>query len=280
MNVLFIGSFTLLLAGIGRIALPAALRFLSGHRLTAPNYAGDVIPVGSGVVLALLFAAMYTFVELLAAFKAELSILLVLRNDMAAYMVVFAAGWMDDAAGDRTVKGLTGHWRNWRATGTPSTGVIKAAAIGMAALWIVLHNDGSWLVRCFDWMIIVMTANAVNLLDVRPGRAWKSFCIGTMLLAAAQPVWERCIWLMPGAAGALALMPGDLNGKHMLGDSGANLLGFALGCSLAYAAPLWLQAAALLMLAAMHRTAEKSSITAWIERHRWARWLDRVLIRE
>jgi UDP-N-acetylmuramyl pentapeptide phosphotransferase/UDP-N-acetylglucosamine-1-phosphate transferase len=70
-------------------------------------------------------------------------------------------------------------------------------------------------------------------------------------------------------------MPGDLKGKHMLGDCGSNLLGFVLGCTMAITAPVWLQATGLFMLAVMHRTAERSSITAWIERHKWVRWLDR-----
>ncbi|MDF2714178.1 MAG: hypothetical protein K0R28_1103 [Paenibacillus sp.] len=263
------------LACAGRLALPTTLRFLRQHGLTAANYAGDKIPVGSGAVLILLFALFYTIAELSAARGVWTETASVIRGHIAAFLLVFAAGWIDDSIGDRAVKGFGGHWRQWRDTRTPSTGGVKAAVIGIAALWVVIRGGGSWLEWIFDWITIVLAANAVNLLDVRPGRAWKSFFLGAVLLLAANPDWTHCIWLLPCAAGGIALMPGDLRGKHMLGDCGSNLLGFALGCSLAVAAPLWLQGTALAVLAAMHRTAEKSSITAWIERHRWVHWLDR-----
>lgn len=264
------------LALLGRLALPPALRFLRQHGMVASNYAGDVIPVASGVVLAVLFASFYTAAELLALSGYGVASDPFVREPMAALLAVFAAGWLDDSVGDRKVKGFAGHWRSLRETRTPSTGVIKAAVIGLAALWIVMREGGHWAEALFDWLTIVLSANALNLLDVRPGRAWKGFLIGGAIALAASPDAFRCVWLLPGAAGGLALLPGDLRGAHMLGDCGANLLGFALGLTLALAVPIWLQALALVVLAAMHRTAEKSSITAWIERHKWVRWLDRL----
>ncbi|TNJ67354.1 hypothetical protein FE784_05200 [Paenibacillus hemerocallicola] len=260
---------------LGRLALPAVVRFLRQHGLVSSNYAGDIIPVGTGVVLIILFAAFYTGLELTASIGRTPAADTIARGPMAAFLLVFAVGWLDDSVGDRTVKGLGGHWRKWRDTRTLSTGVVKAAVIVVAALWIVLRESGNFAESLVDWITIVLSANALNLLDVRPGRAWKGFYIGAAILIAASADWTRCVWLLPSIAGGLALMPGDLKGKHMLGDCGSNLLGFVLGCTMAIAAPVWLQATGLFMLAAMHRTAERSSITAWIERHKWVRWLDR-----
>ncbi|MDF2723145.1 MAG: hypothetical protein K0Q59_2820 [Paenibacillus sp.] len=206
-TMLIIGFAMLSLVAVGRLALPVVLRFLRSHRLTAANYAGKTIPVGSGLVLAVLFAAMYTFAELAVVVSgSETAWLPVKRADFAAFLVVFVAGWMDDAIGDRSVKGLSGHWRSFRLTHTPTTGGVKAAAIGLAALWLILHSGHSWAVMPIDWLILVLMANAVNLLDVRPGRAWKSFCLGGLLLACAQPDWRLCIWLLPCAAGAVTLL--------------------------------------------------------------------------
>lgn len=268
----------LLIVGLalsGRLTLPAALRFLRQHGLESPNYAGDVIPVGTGVVLFILFAAFYTGLALAASIGHSPAADLLARGHMASFLLVFAVGWLDDSIGDRTVKGIGGHWRKWRDTRTLSTGVVKAAVIGIAAVWFVLRESGNFAEALVDWITIVLSANALNLLDVRPGRAWKGFYVGAAILIAASTDWTRSVWLLPCAAGGLALMPGDLKGKHMLGDCGSNLLGFALGCTLAIAAPVWLQATGLAVLAAMHRTAERGSITAWIERHKWVRWLDR-----
>lgn len=264
------------LAAIGRMALPATIRFLLRHRLTATNYAGDVIPTGTGALLAVLAASLYGSAAALHAIGlVSADTLRSVETEMAAYMLVFAVGWTDDLIGDRSVKGFGGHWRSFRETGTLSTGALKAAGVGLAALWIV-RGGTVWWEAAVDWTTIVLSANALNLLDVRPGRAWKTFYAGAALLAIADPAWSRSVWLLPGAAGGAALFSGDLKGKHMLGDSGANLLGFSLGCSIAGAAPWWLQTGALIVLAAMHRTAETGSITAWIERHKWLRWFDRL----
>lgn len=270
----------LVLAVAGKLALPGVLRFLHRHGLVRENYAGQTIPAGTGTLLVFLLALFYTLVSVLAQIGFDPGMLPFAAGgagtEMAAHMLVFAVGWIDDSVGDRSVKGLSGHWRNLLNSGTLSTGALKAIGVGAAALWVVAGGSGSWAEKLFDWMTIVLAANAMNLLDVRPGRAWKCFLAGAAVLLACDPAWSRSPWLLPATAGALALLPGDLRGRHMLGDSGANLLGFALGCSLAASAPLLLQAGALLLFAAMHRAAETGSITQWIERHKWVRWLDRI----
>lgn len=265
-----------LLALIGMIALPASLRFLRSHRMTVPNYAGEVIPVGTGAVLIVLYMALYGLLKM----KAVLDVSGMDDSEIQAYfpalLLVFAAGWTDDTIGERSVKGIRGHFNSWRQSGTLTTGAVKAVVIGLAALWVVTDGSRTWVEECIGWVTIVMTANAMNLLDVRPGRAWKGFYAGAAAVAIADPGWAGNVWLLPAIAGGLALMPGDLRGRHMLGDCGANLLGFALGCAIVDTFPLWIQTVCLLILAAIHRTAEKDSITAWIDKHKWVRWLDRL----
>jgi hypothetical protein len=267
----------LLLAASARVALPVTLRFLREHRMTGRNYAGDEIPVGSGAVVAITLVLFYTAVCFLSgtAHLGYESVYPFLRGSIPGLLLVYAVGLLDDCVGERTVKGISGHWKRWRQTGTPSTGVVKTAGIVLAALWVAMFSSEFWAEALFDWITIALAANALNLLDVRPGRAWKSFYCGAAVIAAANPAAILYTWLLPGAAGGTALLAGDLKGKHMLGDSGANVLGFMLGCSLVDAAPFWLQAIAFALLAAMHRTAERGSISAWIERHKWVQWLDR-----
>ncbi|MBD2861413.1 hypothetical protein [Paenibacillus oceani] len=263
------------LAILGLFMLPPAVRFLRSHGMTVPNYEGEIIPVGTGAVLIVLYMASYGMLQLKAAWGLSGSTVSTTSAYFPAFLLVFAAGWTDDMVGKRSVKGMGGHFRSWRETRTFTTGAVKAAAIGLAALWMVADGSRTWWEACIGWAAIAMTANALNLLDVRPGRAWKGFYAGAMAVAAAEPGWSGNVWLLPAIAGGLALMPGDLRGKHMLGDCGANLLGFALGCAIADSFPLWLQTVYLLFLAAIHRTAEKDSITAWIDKHKWVRWLDR-----
>lgn len=120
--------------------------------------------------------------------------------------------------------------------------------------------------------VIALSANAINLLDVRPGRALKGFAVlagagacGIALLG--QPAPWHWFHLAAGAAvvgAAAALLGGDLRGEHMLGDAGSNLFGSVGGLLLA-AGPSWWQGVWALLLVAMHLYAERRSITQAIE---------------
>lgn len=276
-GALLAGSAWLALALLGWRMRAGTLGFLHRHGLTAANYAGTVIPVGTGVLLALLGGAFYGMAELAAGWLGlEGEMLTAIRDQGTALLLVFAAGWTDDLIGERHVKGLRGHWRDCAEKRTPSTGLVKAAAIAAAALWVVSRQHVGLLEAAADWLTIVLASNGLNLLDVRPGRAWKGFALGTLLVVAAGPDWTHCGWLLPAAAGGAVLIIGDLRGAHMLGDCGSNWLGFTLGCLLAFAGPAWVQAIGTGVLLVMHRLAEGGSVTAWIKRHKWADWLDQL----
>jgi len=161
---------------------------------------------------------------------------------LLAALVAGAAGRYDDLAGERpgerTAKGLRGHAAALRR-GQVTGGVVKAAAVGSAAAvagWLLADADadsaatrpaGALLDIAVRAGVVAGTANLVNLLDLRPGRALKA-----VLVAGAPLVLGRGSGggLVAGPAGvALALLPGDLAERRMLGDAGANALGAVLG---------------------------------------------------
>jgi UDP-N-acetylmuramyl pentapeptide phosphotransferase/UDP-N-acetylglucosamine-1-phosphate transferase len=269
------------LAALLAVAIPAkriGLKFLLEHGSVRLNYEGNRIPTGTGLIIALLYIVWHTAVialDLLQGWSGADTVA-VRQTRMAELLLVAAVGWLDDSAGDQTVKGFSGHWSAWAKRKTVTTGALKACGISVAALWVAFEEADQLLEGLVGWLAIVLSANAVNLLDVRPGRAWKGFLAGSALLLAAVRGQAVLYWFAPALAAALVLFPGDLRGKHMLGDSGANLLGFILGCAVCAYAPLPVQLFFAAMLAAMHRIAEKSSITEWIERHKWIRWFDRI----
>ena len=78
----------------------------------------------------------------------------------------------------------------------------------------------------FGGAVVAGSANLLNLLDLRPGRALKAGAAAALLLG--QPG--------PGAA-AVALLPDDLHERTMLGDAGANGLGALLGLAVLRRAP-------------------------------------------
>jgi hypothetical protein len=124
-----------------------------------------------------------------------------LRRD-PAISVVAAIGLMDDlwSGSERGFRAHLGHGR--------TTGVLKLLGIPLVGLVATRRLSGGLLVG--------LTANFLNQLDTRPGRALKTYLLAAPFAGA--PV---------GAAVILASY--DLREMAMLGDSGANALGALLG---------------------------------------------------
>lgn len=150
-------------------------------------------------------------------------------REMGALSLASAAGYIDDHmenAFPDHAKGLKGHL-SALAHGRPTSGVLKIALIGGAAAIAPRYNRrGGFASWAADSVIIAGTANLINLLDLRPGRALKVVGAGALGGLA-------CRRTRPGAAGLLvavgSALPSDLAGATMLGDLGANALGLELG---------------------------------------------------
>lgn len=147
---------------------------------------------------------------------------------------------------------------------------MKVLLLGMASLVLVPAAGAAG--RLLAAAVMAGTANALNLLDRRPGRALKAFLLGWLGLAATVPA--AALELLPVAGAALVLLPLDLGERAMLGDAGSNALGAALGWALAaHLAPV-AQGTSLAVLVALHLLAEYRSLTELIEAVPPLRWLD------
>ncbi|HUK94872.1 MAG TPA: glycosyltransferase [Gaiellaceae bacterium] len=93
-----------------------------------------------------------------------------------------------------------------------TTGVLKAVGIPAFALAATRSLSGAALVS--------LSANGLNLLDTRPGRALKVFLAGAALLRGPTRAYVPI---------AVMLAPYDLREMTMLGDAGSNVLGAVLG---------------------------------------------------
>lgn len=293
--MVLIGSILdlIVIAAAGRWLLPHVQRFLEAHRQVETNYAGQVILRGLGVLLWLLLWLQELILQAAAWVIKQLQI-----DSLAwggpfetshqvftfAATLIFLLGWTDDLIGSKVVKGLKGHYRYWRETRTFSMGAVKALGTATAAGWLVLsaHNEQTPIWWLGGQMIVLMLmTNALNLLDVRPGRSLKFFFSGvvSVVLAAIMlagdnipklfPIWPVCL-------GGYLVYRMDVRGRGMLGDAGANLLGFTLGYTVIMTLPWQLQCLIAIVLILLHKQAEVSSLTALIERNRFLNWLDRL----
>jgi UDP-N-acetylmuramyl pentapeptide phosphotransferase/UDP-N-acetylglucosamine-1-phosphate transferase len=189
----------------------------------------------------------------------------------------FLLGLVDDLAADRQSKGLAGHLKALMR-GTVTTGTIKAVgglALALAVAWWI---EGSALETLLDALLIALAANLVNLLDLRPGRAVKSFLI--LWLPVVATLLAKNHFLAPALAAAgfaaVAWLPADLGERGMLGDSGANMLGAILGAAVAWAFDMPLKLAVLAVLALTTLSSERWSFTKVIERVGPLRWFDEL----
>lgn len=164
------------------------------------------------------------------------------------------AGAYDDLCGEPGAKGFRGHLTALRR-GRLTTGGVKLVGISVTSLLAAacLRPRRHPLLA---GAVIAGSANLVNLLDLRPGRALKVGAVGGVVLG------------QPGVVGACAaLLPADLGERRMLGDAGANALGAVLGVALVSRLRSRTgRQAALAALVALTAASERVSFSAVIDR--------------
>jgi UDP-GlcNAc:undecaprenyl-phosphate/decaprenyl-phosphate GlcNAc-1-phosphate transferase len=271
---------------VAAILAPALLRALRQGGHTRANYRGRALPFPFGVLV--LVAALFTLIPLtLLQSLASVDIFLGSLVPISVYALgVLALGLVDDTlaieasgTGEQQARGWRGHGAAL-ARGQLSTGALKAfGSLGLAlytarltglGLGIVLPT-GRWLLAAG---VLVLSTNAFNLLDLRPGRATKAFVLlGAGLAIGASNL--RPLWALGLFAGP-ALVAGvyDLRERAMLGDTGANLLGALAGLWLVLTLSTTGQLIALAVLVVITAYGEFRSISALIERTPGLRQLD------
>jgi hypothetical protein len=176
-----------------------------------------------------------------------------------------ALGLYDDLCGETHARGLRGHLRALRR-GRITTGLVKMA--GLAAAGLVAGAGAPRHRTAFDAAVDAAltsgTANLINLLDLRPGRALKVVAGVSAPFAGGSDPAARA------AAGAFAtavcLLPGDLRERGMIGDCGANGLGALAGWAITARLGRPGRLAALGVVVGLTLASERVSFSAVIER--------------
>ncbi|MGV8968119.1 MAG: hypothetical protein ACOH2F_17800 [Cellulomonas sp.] len=187
-----------------------------------------------------------------------------------------AFGLIDDLTEDTTsrTKGLRGHL-GALAHGELTTGGLKVLGIGASALVAAAivpsapssGVPGSAPRSLVGWAfdvatsgaLIAATANLINLLDLRPGRALKAASLAAAPLALLGGNGAGLAAAVIGAGVGAA--PGDLAERDMLGDSGANALGALLGTAVVAGAPRGVRLVLLVGAVGLTVASERVSFT-------------------
>lgn len=189
-----------------------------------------------------------------------------------SFLAVFTVGVLDDLATGGP-RGLRGHLRAL-GEGHVTTGVLKAAVIVACSVFTATVLPLGTVAVLAGVPLLAGAANLANALDVRPGRALKVFL--PILLVGAVVVRTSLYPALPGlAVAALVALRPDLRERAMLGDGGANLLGFAGGLVLLVALPQALVPLLAVIVVGLNVLAETVGLSTLIARSRRLTFVDR-----
>jgi hypothetical protein len=332
---LFADGIAIVLAVLAAWALPAAVMAALVPSLEAgrvvENYRGRPVFLGLGLtwmVWAVGLMAVRVFLEVTGTafsgvpdslFNLYAGPLGVVFSGMPVLLVAFAFafGLVDDVFGTSGHKGFRGHLNALRERRMTS-GALKLFGIGFVAMFygwsastrvadVTAGGSGDVPLRIGAWvlatLVIALSTNLFNLLDLRPGRAIKSYIgfaiplgiafaarvisgyadfaagVGDVLGPTAQVgagEWVAMILtsLVVLLGPVIAVWRYDLGERGMLGDAGSNVLGAIVGFLLVGVLPLWGFAVAAAILLALNLVSERVSFSAVIARVAPLRWLD------
>jgi UDP-GlcNAc:undecaprenyl-phosphate/decaprenyl-phosphate GlcNAc-1-phosphate transferase len=175
-------------------------------------------------------------------------------------------GLVDDLLGTEDDRGFRGHL-SAMARGRLTTGSLKLVGGGTVALVVAATAaaEDDWRL-VGDACLIALAANLANLLDRAPGRVLKASLVAYVPLALVAGSGPVGLAVAPLMGAALGLLGDDLHERLMLGDTGANVLGAALGTAVAVEVDGVAWAAVLGGLVAANVASELVSFSAVIER--------------
>jgi UDP-GlcNAc:undecaprenyl-phosphate/decaprenyl-phosphate GlcNAc-1-phosphate transferase len=236
-------------------------------RLAVANHRGVMVPRTLGLWLA---GAALVSAAAVAAFG-DASVTRAGWGAVAATMLVFTAGLIDDLVPDGP-RGIRQHL-GALVSGEVSTGIVKVlVVVASAVVAVALQPERAGWIRVAGVVLVAACANVWNGLDVRPGRAIKFGLVTVVGLVGVDLV---SLPTLPGVAlaSAVALWP-DLRERAMLGDGGANLLGFTIGLGLYLVlADAWMVVAAVAAVV-INAVAETVTLSRVIDAVPPLRWFD------
>jgi UDP-GlcNAc:undecaprenyl-phosphate/decaprenyl-phosphate GlcNAc-1-phosphate transferase len=257
---------------------PALRPVLAQPVFERENYRRHRLPVAGGLVLVLgSLAVVAVWAAVVAGWERERP---AIGPFLAATAILVAGfgllGLLDDLAGAGSRRGFAGHVRALRA-GELTTGMIKLVGGGAVAVAAVAAAGadglGTLVARA---AAVALAANLANLFDRAPGRVEKVAVLGFVAAVAAVRLDVALAGPAIVVGGGVAMLVPDLRERCMLGDTGANPLGAAVGLGAVgtvSAAAAAIVAAALL---ALNLVSERVSFSSVIDRLAPLRWADRL----
>jgi UDP-GlcNAc:undecaprenyl-phosphate/decaprenyl-phosphate GlcNAc-1-phosphate transferase len=287
---------------VTKLLLPLIIQMLIKAEFLRPNFKGEMIPLGVGVIfsisslisLMLIGLGQYLYALFNHTNYQFMDTIFTRGNSslfLFAWTIMTLLGVLDDVFGSREASGLKGHFKKLFKEGELTTGGLKALAGGVIGIYlsfsVATGRDWEALIAIFfNAVIIALSTNAVNLLDLRPGRAGKGF---TFLLVLILLISYLTHWvnIFDGANSQLvypliilgcliAYLPKDLQAQTMMGDTGSNTLGITIGFTAVLVLPQPILYIYLALLIGFHILTEKYSLTKIIDKNKVLKFIDGI----
>jgi UDP-GlcNAc:undecaprenyl-phosphate/decaprenyl-phosphate GlcNAc-1-phosphate transferase len=269
---LLVGWVTIRCLRIGAVGMLAA------PTLQRENVRGRQVPTGGGVLVVLAVLV----VEAGRAVFGALGIGEEPGLTQPRSLLLFAIfgfgllGLVDDLLGEGDDRGFRGHVRAL-LEGRITTGFLKLlGGAGVAVVLVATPGFATGRRLVIDAVLIALAANLGNLLDRAPGRVIKGAVVVYVPLAIALGTDPVGVAIAPVMGAALGLLPDDVRERLMLGDSGANVIGAALGLGVVLGTSSTTRTGVLWALVALNLLAEFVSFSRVIDRVPPLRALDRL----
>lgn len=234
------------------------------------NYRDEQIPVSAGISFTMTLLLVYLLYHLAGHNVPHAQLFLM------SILAVSFLGFIDDMLGRRDTTGLKGHL-GALIHGRLTTGGLKAMGGGIIAFYMALFiSPDCWGSIILNTVLIALTTNFINLLDLRPGRAVKGTLLVLAVLTAVAFKSMNWLLVLPLLGAVVFYFPRDLKARVMMGDAGSNVLGLALGFWAATCLPLLSRIIMLALLVIVHWYTEHRSLTETIDKVKILRTIDQL----
>lgn len=272
MNNYILYAILILTGLLGTYAIiPLFRSLLIESNVLRPNYKKDMIPVSMGIVF---LPMLIINAIILAYFTTNFKDMLYIFIFLFGLVSMFFAGILDDIIGNRDVSGLKGHFKSL-LNGKLTTGGFKALFGGFIGLVISIAISKNIYDIVINTLIIALSTNLMNLLDLRPGRAIKGYLVISIVLLFTLGEYTRNLLLLI-FPNVIAYFNQDLKAKAMMGDTGSNVLGISIGILFVMGYSLKVRLIWLAFLIFIHILTEKYSLTKIIESNKFLNFIDKL----
>jgi UDP-GlcNAc:undecaprenyl-phosphate/decaprenyl-phosphate GlcNAc-1-phosphate transferase len=183
-------------------------------------------------------------------------------------------GLLDDLVGTERGGGFRGHLQAL-AGGHMTTGAAKligGSAVAVVAAGLARDDGFAWLL--VDAVLVAAAANLANLFDLVPGRATKVAVVAWVALIVAVGVGPELAAVSFVVGATAGLLRAESTERLMMGDTGANVVGAALGVGAVACLGQPARLSVAVLVVSLNLASEVVSFSRVIDRFTPLRWLD------